>query len=1070
MSDTPRPRLILLASFVAVSLLATPLALSPAQAAETFTAQGHIQAAGPEGVSQTDTEWKVTCPSLPDSQGQDAYVFALPAGFDATGTTTTATGVTAGAYDLDMNFYGSNCLFVGTAATADSNESAPTPDGTKYVVVVAFSGTDVDVTLNVAGGPTGTPTSCPEGDAETPNDFNYSKQWGPQQIRAQQAWDCSTGRGTIIGIVDSGIDLDHEDLGSKTLAGVTFLSCPQNPSTPGRDSCGNGDWQSGPANRGVDSGHGTHVAGTAAAATNNIAGIAGVAPDALVLPVKTLDDEGGTSQDIADGIVWAADHGADVINLSLGISIQGLLPAPIVGNTALLNNAITYASNKDVVVVASAGNQFSWALCGEPAFGSGALCVSATDQREVKPAYSNEPVDDRLLGVAAPGGGDVAVVQPTPICREGIVSSVPTGTGHATEGTTCGYDRPGSPPRGYDEFVGTSMAAPHVSGVAALLKERGCTRQQTIDLIVDTARQPVTNERGVFTPTHGWGIVDAAEAVTRAAATCTLPLPTNTSPVANPDSGVTEQGVPLTLDLLANDSDQDGDPMAVSAVGDPANGSVLNNGDGTVTFTPDAGFMGTNTFEYKVSDGQLTDTDTVSILVYGKNCSVPGQTVLTDPTGDSSLPAGGTPETDIQKLSIAEPIEVGAGKVTFVLKMAGLQSLPANTNWPVLFSGPDDLDYFVKMSTNAAGAVSFAYGSGSNVTVAGTPADPASGFSADGTIKIVVPRAGIGDPQRGEALTSFITRIRREIANGSALTPDNMPDSLARAGSYTVAGNEACSNGLPDAQDDSITIQQDQPVVITVLDNDSDPDGDPLTVSGVTQPGNGSAAINEDGTITYTPAAGFIGNDVFDYTISDPDGGSDTATVHVAVNGAPTAVDDSAETNQDEAVMIDTLANDSDPDGDQLTVMGTTQPAHGSVVNNHDSVTYTPAAGYYGSDSFDYAISDGRGGTDVATVQVAVNGRPIAADDAVDVHKQKAVSFNVLTNDQDPEGDSLMVSSYTQPEHGSVTCDGSGTCTYTPEDRAKFKGTVTFTYEACDAGGACDSATVTIRIHPPNQQ
>lgn len=178
----------------------------------------------------------------------------------------------------------------------------------------------VAVMLTVAVGATTMAEAAP------PNDPLYSKQWGPQQVRAEQAWPRSRGAGVVIAIVDSGVDLDHPDLASKVLTGKTFLDC-------GKNGCGNGDWQSGPMQRrAFDSPHGTHVAGSAAAATGNGAGIAGVAPDASILPVKVLDEDGGSFADIALGIRYAADRGAKVINLSLGappgiqaLTLTGLL-------------------------------------------------------------------------------------------------------------------------------------------------------------------------------------------------------------------------------------------------------------------------------------------------------------------------------------------------------------------------------------------------------------------------------------------------------------------------------------------------------------------------------------------------------------------------------------------------------------------------------------------------------------------------------------------------------------------------------------------------------------------------
>jgi subtilisin family serine protease len=250
------------------------------------------------------------------------------------------------------------------------------------------------------------------------NDPLYAQQWGPQQLRAPQAWATSTGAGTTIGIVDSGVDLGHPDLSGKLAPGATFLDC-------GTTSCGNGDWESGPAARQASkSTHGTHVAGIAAATTDNGAGIAGVAPGARVQPVKVLDEEGGSFEDIAAGVRWSVDNGADVINLSLG-ALPGVQALVITGMITDLQEAIAYARANGVVVVAAAGNDFA-SICGSPGFDAGALCVASTDKREARSSFSNFGFNPSLDAVSGPGGSLA------PICGEDIVSSVPVGTGTST--------------------------------------------------------------------------------------------------------------------------------------------------------------------------------------------------------------------------------------------------------------------------------------------------------------------------------------------------------------------------------------------------------------------------------------------------------------------------------------------------------------------------------------------------------------------------------------------------------------------------------------------------------------
>jgi hypothetical protein len=182
-------------------------------------------------------------------------------------------------------------------------------------------------------------------------------------------------------------------------------------------------------------------------------------------------------------------------------------------------------------------------------------------------------------------------------------------------------------------------------------------------------------------------------------------------------------------------------------------------------------------------------------------------------------------------------------------------------------------------------------------------------------------------------------------------------------------------NDAPDAVDDSDTTDEDTPVTIDVLDNDSDVDGDGLILASVTDGSNGTVT-NNGTSVTYTPDPDFNGSDSFTYTISDGNGGSDTATVNVtviSVNDAPDAVDDSATTDEDTAVTIDVLDNDSDVDGDGLILAGVTDGSHGTVTNNGSSVTYTPDPDFNGLDSFTYTISDGNGGSDTVTVNVRVN-------------------------------------------------------------------------------------------------
>ncbi|MCA1727126.1 MAG: tandem-95 repeat protein [Actinobacteria bacterium] len=282
----------------------------------------------------------------------------------------------------------------------------------------------------------------------------------------------------------------------------------------------------------------------------------------------------------------------------------------------------------------------------------------------------------------------------------------------------------------------------------------------------------------------------------------------------------------------------------------------------------------------------------------------------------------------------------------------------------------------------------------------------------------------------------------------------------------------------PDAVNDNATVDEDSTDnPIDVLGNDSDPDGDTLTVTAVGTASHGTADLSEGGDVSYTPAANYEGLDVFDYTVSDGNGGTDTASVTITVGGVndgPDAVDDQATVNEDSSDNpIDVLGNDSDPENDALTVTDVGEASNGTAsLGEGGDVTYTPVAGYNGSDSFDYSISDGNGGTDTATVTVTVsnvNDPPVAQNDSFTVDEESNPSSNptnrldVLANDSDPDGDPLTITIISGPTHGSASVV-NGRIHYNTVPAHDYTGPDSITYQISDGNGGTDTAVVSLTV------
>ena len=302
----------------------------------------------------------------------------------------------------------------------------------------------------------------------TPNDPHFSKQWAHPMIGSPAAWDISTGSSSVvIAIIDTGIDSGHPDLSAKIVAGYDFVDDDTDP----RD----------------ENGHGTHVAGIAAASTDNGVGIAGMDWQARIMPVRVLNAEGeGKTSDIVAGINWAYQHGARVLNLSLG--------GP--GDSQAMQDAVTAAHSSGSLVVAAMGNDRVANPTSYPAAYEHVMAVSATGPSDTFASYSQYgPHCD----IAAPGGQMAGLYDP-----KGIYSTMPTYAVYLN--TAHGYNQ------NYDTLQGTSQATPHVSGLAALLWAR------TPSLTPDQVQERIQDTADDLGPTgwdqdYGWGRINAEAAL-----------------------------------------------------------------------------------------------------------------------------------------------------------------------------------------------------------------------------------------------------------------------------------------------------------------------------------------------------------------------------------------------------------------------------------------------------------------------------------------------------------------------------------------------------------------------------
>lgn len=812
-----------------------------------------------------------------------------------------------------------------------------------------------------------------------------------------------------------------------------------------------------------------------------------------------------TSQDVDGGSLLPGDtlkYTVDVINDGTDTAINSLLTDAVPAGTTYVPGTLTI--NGTAVTDAGDGDTGSFtpdSAQGSTSFTLGTLAPQATAkvtfQVEVNtstpagttiPNAANATYEGLNTGRHIAGSStenDVVVVRPTADLAAGLTVT----PGIVQRG---GADDPVS----YQLSVTDNGPSREPDAQAKLTLPSGVTAGATLPSGCTVAAQVVTCDLGTLASgTSATRQIDAtagstaaatsvATAVASGTGTDSVPgndskgatLSVNTAPVAAADTASTPIAHAVAITVLANDTDADSDPLTPAVATQPSHGSAVANADGTITYTPAAGYAGSDSFSYTVSDGRggTSAGATVSMSVVNQPPVAVDDGVAT-PAGQAAtitvLDNDSDPNGDaITVTGVTQPV---SGSVTYTA--GSVTYTPAGA-----FTGDSTFTYTI---TDARGATATA-----SVTVGVGDADPVAAdhtvstpYHTDLTVDVLngatdangdtLTVASVTQPAHGSVtlVGGVVTFHGPTGYSGTTSFTYKISDGHGGTGTGTVT--VTVGDAAPTAADETVSTPYGHPVTIDVLADATDPNsGDTLTVTGATTPVHGTVVRNPGDTLTYTANPGFSGTDTFDFVVDDGKGGSDTGTVTVTVtDGAPTAHADAVTAEANQPTTVPVLANDTDPNNDPLTVTIDSQPAHGTAVVAPDStVTYTPAAGYRGTDSFHYTVSDGHGGTAGATVALTVvNSPPVAGPDAAVTPTNTPVTLTVLSNDTDPSGDPLTITGFTNGGHGKVTNGTAGTLIYTPE--AGFAGSDTFSYTIEDPvhGSATAQVTVTVQNAAP---
>ena len=499
-----------------------------------------------------------------------------------------------------------------------------------------------------------------------------------------------------------------------------------------------------------------------------------------------------------------------------------------------------------------------------------------------------------------------------------------------------------------------------------------------------------------------------------------------TAPSATADEYALDEDETLIVTapgVLENDSDADGDPLSAVLVGDVSNGTLDLRSDGSFDYTPNPGFFGTDTFTYRASDGTETSTETTVTLSVNARPDASPDSYSVQPNTTLIVDAPGVLGNDTDPNGNDTIALLDTGPTNGTLEPRGSDLLQLTLDGAFTYT-PD---------TDFSGTDSFTY--------------------------VAEDRPGA----RSDTVTVTI------IVNSPPTATD---DAYEMSESDTLDVNFSGNN---------------------VLANDSDPEGDVLDATLVTNPSNGTLipqgsdnlSLTLDGDFAYTPNSGFVGTDTFTYR-ADDGVTDDTATVSITVYPRPTAAPDAYAMAEGNTLSVDApgiLANDTDEVGEGLSAFYVSGPSNGTLtpqgadnlnIAQDGAFGYTPDAGFSGTDSFRYQVSDGVGGQDTTTVTISVNGPPVAQDDAYQVSEGDTLTYlanaSVLANDSDPDGDALDALLVSEPANGELLPLGSdnllltldGDFTYVPN--SEFVGVDTFRYLA-DDGSSTDTATVAITVN-----